>query len=218
MKKGLVYILTNPSMPDWVKIGFTDNEDINQRLKELNSSTAVPLSFRVYATLAVENPREIEQHVHALFDLIDDSLHSIEETGHGKKRVREFFQVSPSKAYSVLERVASLNNNLQNLKRVVPSEEEQKEDDIAQTSRRSKMTFRNLKIPVGAELTYIYDETKKCVVKDDKRTVEYEGKETSLSALAQKLSNSKYKPQGTSYWEYQGETLLERRLRMEKEG
>ena len=102
MKKGLVYILTNPSMPDWVKSGVTDNEDISQRLKELNSSTAVPLSFRVYATLTVENPREIEQHVHALFDLIDDSLHSIEETESGKKRVREFFQVSPSKAYSVL--------------------------------------------------------------------------------------------------------------------
>ena len=218
MKKGLVYILTNPSMPDWVKIGFTDNEDISQRLKELNSSTAVPLSFRVYATLTVENPREIEQRVHALFDLIDDSLHSIEKTEHGKKRVREFFQVSPSKAYSVLEQVASLNNNLQNLKRIAPSEEEQKEDDIAQTSRRTKMTFKNLKIPVGAELTYIYDETKKCIVKDNKRTVEYEGKETSLSALAQKLGNSKYKPQGTSYWEYEGETLLERRLRMEKEG
>ena len=218
MKKGLVYILTNPSMPDWVKIGFTDNEDISQRLKELNSSTAVPLSFRVYATLTVENPREIEQRVHALFDLIDDSLHSIEETEHGKKRVREFFQVSPSKAYSVLEQVASLNNNLQNLKRIAPSEKEQKEDDIAQTSRRTKMTFKNLKIPVGAELTYIYDETKKCTVKDNKRTVEYEGKETSLSALAQKLGNSKYQPQGTSYWEYEGETLLERRLRMEKEG
>ncbi len=35
MKKGLVYILTNPSMPDWVKIGFTDNEDIHQRLKDV---------------------------------------------------------------------------------------------------------------------------------------------------------------------------------------
>ncbi len=218
MKKGLVYILTNPSMPDWVKIGFTDNEDISQRLKELNRSTAVPLSFRAYATLTVENPREIEQHVHKLFDLIDESLHSIEETEHGKKRVREFFQISPSKAYSVLEHIASLSNNLQNLKRIMPSEEEQKEDDIAQTSRRSKMTFKNLKIPVGAELVYIYDETKKCRVKDNKRTVEYEGEDTSLSALAQKLSNSKYKPQGTSYWEYEGETLLERRLRMEKEG
>ena len=112
MKKGLVYILTNPSMPDWVKIGFTDDENIEKRLRELNSSTAVPLSFRVYATLCVENPREIEQHVHALFDLIDDSLHSIEKNENGKKRVREFFQVSPSKAYSVLERVAILNNNL----------------------------------------------------------------------------------------------------------
>ena len=117
-----------------------------------------------------------------------------------------------------MERVARLNNNSENLKRIIPSEKEQKEDDIAQTSRRTKMTFKNLKIPVGAELTYIYDKTKKCLVKDNKRTVEYEGKGTSLSALAQKLSNSKYKPQGTSYWEYEGETLLERRLRMEKEG
>lgn len=217
MKKGLVYILTNPSMPDWVKIGFTDDENIEKRLRELNSSTAVPLSFRVYATLCVENPREIEQHVHALFDLIDDSLHSIEKNENGKKRVREFFQVSPSKAYSVLERVAILNNNLENLKRIMPSEEEQKEDDIAQKTRRTKMTFKNLNIPIGAELTYIYDKTKKCTVKDSKRTVEYDGKETSLSALAQKFSNSKYKPQGTSYWEYDGETLLERRLRMEKE-
>lgn len=217
MKKGLVYILVNPSMPDWVKIGFTDNEDISKRLRELNNSTAVPLSFRVYATLCVENPKEIEQHVHALFDLIDDSLHSIEETKEGKKRVREFFQVSPSKAYSVLERVAILNNNLSNLKRIMPSEEDQKEDAIAQKTRRTKITFKNLNIPVGAELIYIYDKTKKCIVKDNKRTVEYDGKETSLSALAQKLSNSKYKLQGTSYWEYEGETLLERRLRMEKE-
>ena len=110
-----------------------------------------------------------------------------------------------------------MNNNLENLKRIMPSEEEQKEDDIAQKTRRTKMTFKNLNIPIGAELTYIYDKTKKCIVKDSKRTVEYDGKETSLSALAQKFSNSKYKPQGTSYWEYDGETLLERRLRMEKE-
>lgn len=217
MKKGLVYILTNPSMPDWVKIGFTDNEKIEQRLKELNSSSAVPLSFRAYATLAVENPKEIEQHVHALFDLIDDSLHSIEQDEKGKKRVREFFQVSPSKAYAVLEKVASLNNTLDGLKRIVPSEEEQKEEDIAQSSRRTKMTFKNLNIPIGSELTYIYDKTKTCIVKDNKRTVEYEGKETSLSALAQKLTGYKTKPQGSSFWKYKDETLWERRLRMEKE-
>ena len=94
MKKGLVYILTNPSMPDWVKIGFTDDENIEKRLRELNSSTAVPLSFRVYATLCVENPREIEQHVHALFDLIDDSLHSIEKNEMVKKEFANFSSIS----------------------------------------------------------------------------------------------------------------------------
>ena len=30
-KKGVIYILTNPSFPEYVKIGYTD--DINKRLR-----------------------------------------------------------------------------------------------------------------------------------------------------------------------------------------
>ena len=33
-KKGVIYILTNPSFPDYVKIGYADN--IDKRLKQLN--------------------------------------------------------------------------------------------------------------------------------------------------------------------------------------
>ena len=33
-KKGVIYILTNPSFPDYVKIGYAD--DIDKRLKQLN--------------------------------------------------------------------------------------------------------------------------------------------------------------------------------------
>lgn len=32
-KKGVIYILTNPSFPDYVKIGYAD--DIDKRLKQL---------------------------------------------------------------------------------------------------------------------------------------------------------------------------------------
>ena len=33
---GVIYILTNPSFPEYVKIGYTD--DVDRRLKELNRS------------------------------------------------------------------------------------------------------------------------------------------------------------------------------------
>ena len=48
---GFIYILTNPSFPQYVKIGYAT--DVNQRLDELNRSTAVPFAFRVYATYEV---------------------------------------------------------------------------------------------------------------------------------------------------------------------
>ena len=48
---GTIYILTNPSFPEWVKVGFTTN--LPQRLKKLNNSTMLPFSFRLFATYDV---------------------------------------------------------------------------------------------------------------------------------------------------------------------
>lgn len=48
MSKGLVYILTNPCLDGWVKIGMTERNDIEKRLQELNSPTNLPLSYRCY--------------------------------------------------------------------------------------------------------------------------------------------------------------------------
>lgn len=60
MSKGLVYILTNPCLDGWVKIGMTERNDINKRLQELNSPTNIPLSYRCYAVYEVENPRDVD--------------------------------------------------------------------------------------------------------------------------------------------------------------
>lgn len=35
MSQGLVYILTNPCLDGWVKIGMTERNDIDRRLQEL---------------------------------------------------------------------------------------------------------------------------------------------------------------------------------------
>ena len=50
---GYIYILTNPSFPQYVKIGYAT--DVKQRLDELNRSSAVPFAFRVYATYEVDS-------------------------------------------------------------------------------------------------------------------------------------------------------------------
>ena len=38
--KGVIYILTNPSFPEYVKIGYA--KDIEQRLLQLNRSETIP--------------------------------------------------------------------------------------------------------------------------------------------------------------------------------
>ena len=52
-KAGVIYILTNPSFPDFVKIGYAD--DIEKRLQQLNRSECIPFAFRVYATYEVNS-------------------------------------------------------------------------------------------------------------------------------------------------------------------
>ena len=42
---GVIYILTNPSFPDYVKIGYADN--VEERVRQLNASEAVPFSFHI---------------------------------------------------------------------------------------------------------------------------------------------------------------------------
>jgi hypothetical protein len=49
--KAFIYILTNPSFPEWVKIGYA--HDAKERVKQLNRSEAVPFAFRLYATYEV---------------------------------------------------------------------------------------------------------------------------------------------------------------------
>lgn len=47
-----IYVLSNPSFPSLVKIGYSDN--IERRVEELNRSSAVPYAFHVRATYETE--------------------------------------------------------------------------------------------------------------------------------------------------------------------
>ena len=56
-KASVIYILTNPSFPEYVKVGYAD--DIDKRLQQLNRSECVPFAFRVFATYAEPLRREL---------------------------------------------------------------------------------------------------------------------------------------------------------------
>lgn len=64
-KTGVIYILTNPSFPEYVKIGYAD--DIDKRLQQLNRSECIPFAFRVYATYEV-NSRLSDLKIHSIID------------------------------------------------------------------------------------------------------------------------------------------------------
>ena len=111
-KKGVIYILTNPSFPEYVKIGYAD--DVNERIAQLNRSECTPFAFRVYATYEVSE-RLSDLKIHNVIDKLNPNLRSIDNV-EGKKRVREFYAMAPEDAYEILEAVAEINGLKENLK------------------------------------------------------------------------------------------------------
>ena len=220
MNKGVIYILTNPSFPQYVKIGYADN--VESRLKQLNNSECIPFAFRIYATYEVEE-RLTDLKLHALIDQLNPNLRSIDNVD-GKKRVREFYAMSPEQAYSILETIAVLGGRRSRLKLCELSEEQRQDVELAgeieeeHIERLAPFTFSKCNIPVGATITYINrgkaNSGLDVVVVDDKN-VEYQGRKYSLSALATELSGNKHSVAGPRYFKYNGEWLNTIRARNE---
>jgi translation initiation factor IF-2 len=131
---GCIYILTNPSFPHFVKIGYAD--DVGRRLSELNRSECIPYAFRLYAYYKV-NARLTDMKLHAMIDKLNPSLRSVEEF-NGKTRKREFYQMSAHQAYSILETIAEINSLQENLVLVEPSVQDIKAEEEAEEMRTQK--------------------------------------------------------------------------------
>lgn len=203
---GVIYILTNPSFPNYVKIGYAT--DVEQRLKQLNRSETIPFAFRAYATYDVEQ-KLTDKVLHDLIDRINPDLRST-ETFDGKERIREFYIMSAEDAYSLLECIAKISGTTDRLKRLKPEgheiEDEQLANEIQKESHRGPILLTKIGIPVGAELEYLNDKNIKVRVVDD-RHVEYDGETTSLSSLAQRFMKTNYPVQGTIWFSYNGKPV-----------
>ena len=195
----IIYVLTNEAMPGYVKIGKTSTS-LQQRIGELSSSTSIPLPFTCFYACTVQNATFVE---HQLHDAFDDSR---------KNPRREFFEISPARVVAALKLVQI--EDITPREEIVESQEDREALNEARSARRTTFKFSKVGIPIGAEIVFSRDKNKKAKILDD-RSIEYNGESTSLSTSAQKILGYNYGVAGTDYWMFDGETLDERRRRIE---
>ncbi|MCL1892076.1 MAG: GIY-YIG nuclease family protein [Alphaproteobacteria bacterium] len=204
MATGIIYILTNDAMSGIIKIGITT--DLEQRMKTLDT-TGVPMPFRCHYAVEVDGYEKKEKHIHDGF------------SDHRIRPNREFFKLSPERAVSILKMLDGreiVSNNAM----IGETGEIEENEKIEKEIRRDKFTFSSADVPIGAEIIFTRDETKKCVVASDQQ-VEYEGRRYSISPIALRfLKEAGYNwksAQGAAFFTYEGELLADRRDRVETE-
>ncbi len=217
---GYIYIFTNPSFEEYVKIGYAT--DVKQRLNDLNRSTAVPFAFRIYATYEVDSKLS-DVKLHSILDKLNPDLRSREDV-NGKTRIREFYAMSPEDAYSILEAIAEINGFKDRLKKWKATESEKQDAQLAQEiteehkERLSPFTFSMCNISVGEQVEFCCagnEHSGELFTVVDNRHVTYNNETVSLSALAKILMNVKHEMQGPRYFKYKGEWLNDIRAKLE---
>lgn len=201
MSRGVIYILTNPSFPQFVKLGYAG--DLHQRLRQLNRSETLPYAFRAYAVYETDY-RLTDKALHELIDRLNPDLRTI-ETFNGKRRVKEFFEMSPEDAYSILDAIARISGTENRLHRVTPNS-------------RGRAALRSDSPCWGSSPATWWRSrrTRTCGPSwSTTRTSNTRGITSSLSALAEQLTGAGHALQGPLYFAYEGELLTERRDRME---
>lgn len=215
MAKGYIYILTNPSFKEYVKIGYA--HDVEKRIQQLNRSETIPFAFRAYAKYEVDSELT-DKELHNLIDKLNPDLRTIENFD-GKKRVKEFFEMSKEDAYTILESIAKISGTTSRLTLCTPTgkqlEEEQRAEEARENARRGAFRFSMCGIKPGEKVVFIDDSSIQPVVIDDRR-IEWDKQTTSLSALAQQLKGYDHPAQGTLYFTYNGVKLDDLRRKMEK--
>ena len=219
-EKGYVYILTNDSFrEDWVKIGRS-SRPVDVRSKELDN-TAVPLPFKVYATIQTTKYTNVERIVHKQIDRLTDLR---------IRQNREFFNVEPTQALDILLDLATAIDDavvMQYLDdkpvQLYPSINNEKPQavKIEKHVQRKPFEFAMVGLKDGDMITFAPLNIQ--VKVNGKNKVEFEGRLWSLSAftgtyLPIEKQNNSGAYQGPKYFTYNNKTLWDLRLELEKQG
>ena len=194
-----VYILTNDSMPGFIKIGLTENP-VSERVLQLDN-TSVPIPFQCYYAARVDDNRRIERALHTAF---------------GDFRVRqnrEFFKMDPYKVKAILE-VLALEDVTPKNELVATAEDSQALRSAGIKSGRFKFSSAN--IPIGSTLNFVKDLNLTAVVEEDSWVI-FDGQKHSLTTAAlealKKCGYNWSSVQGPEYWLFNGESVGSLRTR-----
>ena len=122
---GHIYILTNDSFPDYIKIGYSDN--ILEEIVRINRLEITPFKFKLYATYkAARNFSNIELYrliskLNPSFVKSDKSCLDVETRG--------FYNISKESALLFLKSIAEIHDDLDNFMVHVRDKEESNIDE-----------------------------------------------------------------------------------------
>ena len=213
---GVIYIMVNPAFPGLVKIGYAD--DVEKRLKSLNRNSGLPDPFHVYAVYKVKKRLE-DLKLHSLIDSLDSDLrHS---------RNKEFYEMTPEKAYGILAAIAEINGDEDLLVKDPLADEffqvekkQERTENIKPAGKKKRvskppLTFEMLGIPIESTLVYRSDPSITCKTYDDKSNIVYQGEIFTMSGFVKYLKGGSAW-QGSDYLLYNGKRLTQLRKEMEE--
>lgn len=194
---GIVYVLTNPLMPNLVKVGMTTRCDISERMRELYT-TGVPVPFECAYACKVKKSDccKVEGALHTAF--APNRINS----------AREFFKIEPEQAIVILKLL-----NCEDISKEVDKDIDDSltvEDKAAsakvKSSRRPPLDFFEMGLQSGDTLVFKEDPNITVEIVD-KRKVSYKGEERSLTDVTRELLNIPYAAQPTGHWLINNENL-----------
>jgi len=190
----IIYVLTNESMPNLVKIGKTTRKDVKTRMNELYSS-GVPFQFECVYAVEVEDCSTVEKALHVAFN---------------PSRVnpkREFFSIDPEQAIAILK--------LLKTKDATPMVNEDLNSNISSTEieavkqakkKRPNIDYFEMGLEKGTLMTFANDSEITVTISSEKKVI-YNDEEMSLTRVTKELLELDYAVQPTKYWLVNGKNL-----------
>ena len=142
-------------MPNLVKIGMTELQDVNLRLAQL-FTTGIPFPFELAFACKVLNAIEVERALHRAF--APNRINS----------KREFFRIEADQAIAILKllHVDDVTSEITEMPSTIPDEEVQAAKQYRE--RRPNLNFREMGIAVGSTMHFTESDAIVTVAADKK--------------------------------------------------
>lgn len=194
---GIVYVLTNPSMPGLVKIGMTTRDNLDTRMRELYG-TGVPVPFECAYACKVKTSdcTKIEKALHTAF---------------APNRInanREFFQIKPEQAKAILE-LFNKEDITQEITEEIDNDltsEDKSASAKINSSRRPPLNYFEMGMKKGDILVFTKNPNITIEIIDEKKVL-YQEQIYSLTGITKKLLAIPHAIQPTGYWLFDSKNL-----------